>query len=139
MTGSTYAPSMWSDVVASGVRPNIFGVKFTCVALSTTTLDTVIANDSLFRGAELLVPSAVFGDTVTLKIVDKDAVYAPANTVLSTPVSSFYMMTGQERQTYESICPFKIPGGVYFRIEYTATGIINIGFACNFILNTILF
>lgn len=125
MTGSTYAPQTWNDVQASNVKPNIVGITGTCTANSTHNIDTLIADDSLIKSIEFFTNSAIFGDTITVSIIDKDAVYFPANTVVSTPVLDYNILPTGSQSSYHSVAPFKILGGLYIRISYTSTGLLN--------------
>jgi predicted ThiF/HesA family dinucleotide-utilizing enzyme len=123
MVGSTYSPQTWHDVKASVVTPNVIGVTGSIPAGQTVNVDTRIADDNLFRGIKLIATNTVFGDTVSVKVVDIDGVYAPAGTILSAPVLNFNISSDQQLQVdYESIAPFKILGGLYIRITYVSSG-----------------
>jgi hypothetical protein len=123
MVGSTYAPQTWGDVLAAMVAPNVIGIQGSIPSNTTVSIDTKIADDSLFRGVKLIAMNTVFGDTVSVKIVDVDGVYSPAGTVLGAPVLNFNISTDQQLQAdYESVAPFKILGGLYVRITYVSTG-----------------
>jgi predicted ThiF/HesA family dinucleotide-utilizing enzyme len=123
MVGSTYAPQTWNELMAAMVAPNVIGITGSIPAGTTVSIDTKITDDSLFRGIKLIATNTVFGDTVNVKIVDVDGVYAPAGTILSSPVLNFNISTDQQLQAdYESVAPFKILGGLYIRITYVSSG-----------------
>lgn len=123
MVGSKYTPQTWHDVMASMVQPNVIGIKISVPTTTTVSVDTQIPDDSLFRGIKLIASNTTFGDTVSVKIVDVDGVYAPAGTVLSSPVLNFNISSDQQLQAdYESVAPFKLLGGLYIRITYVSTG-----------------
>lgn len=122
MTGSTYAPQTWEDVQASKVQPDVIGIKGTANANSTTNIDTQVADDVLIRGIQPIINGMNFGDTITISIIDKDGIYFPANTVVSTPVQNYNVETSsQDQKEYKSAAPFKMLGGLYLRIAYTNT------------------
>jgi len=142
MTGSNYAPPTWPSVLASAVQPNVMGIQATVPVNTTKSIDTLIADDSLINGIQLLVNGSTFGDTVTVEIVDKNGVYFPANTVVATPVTNFNIITSDQLQAdYHSIAPFKLLGGLYIRIIYTSTGglLANVDVNANFILAKVLY
>lgn len=123
MISSSYAPQTWNEVKTSMVAPNVIGVQGSIPSNTTVNIDTKINDDSLFRGIKLIATNTVFGDTVSVKVVDIDGVYTPAGTVLSSPVLNFNISSDQQLQAdYESVAPFKILGGLYLRITYVSTG-----------------
>ena len=123
MLGSKYAPQTWDAVQASLVAPSVIGVQGSVPDGTTASIDTLIADDSLFRGVKLIAMNTTFGDTVSVMVVDKNGVYAPAGTILSAPVLNFNISSDQQLQAdYESVAPFKLLGGLYIRITYTSTG-----------------
>lgn len=125
MTGSGYAPQRWEDVEASKVTPVIVGATDTVTAGTTKNIDVLIADDSLLRRIEFLASGSAMGDTISISVIDKDAIYAPANTILAAPVTNFNIPSDQQLKTgYDAIAPQKILGGVYMRFAYTSTAII---------------
>lgn len=139
MTGSTYAPQRWVDVETSKIQPEIIGVSGTASFASTTNIDTKINDDCLIRGIVFLCKNQIFNDTVTISIIDKDGVYFPVNTVVSTPVTNWNLNADQQLQAeYDSITPQKILGGLYIRITYVSSGLVNVTLGCNLLLNKVL-
>lgn len=140
MLGSTYAPQSWVDLEASKVSPNVIGVQGSVTAGLTQSVDQLVADDSLIRSIQFLVRNANFGDKLSVSVVDKDGVYAPANTVLAAPVNNFNVNSDQQQQSsYDAAAPFKILGGLYIRTTYTSTGIITpVTVETNFLLLKIL-
>lgn len=123
MTGSTYSPQTWQDVLVSAVAPHVVGIQGTIPNNTTANIDTQITDDALFRGLKLIATNTTFGDTVTVAVVDKNGVYFTAGTILSYPVMNFNISSDQQLQAdYESIAPFKILGGLFIRITYISTG-----------------
>lgn len=138
-TGTTYAPQHWQDVDAVNVSTNVTGTTGTISAGQTQNIDTLIADDVLIRGIEFLLRNSAFGDTVTIKVVDKDGVYSPPNTVLGTPVSNYNVAADQQMQSsYQAVAPMKMKGGLYIRFTYSSTGQINVNVAVNFLLLKVL-
>lgn len=140
MIGSTCAPNRWQEVEVSKVQSATMGATGTATANTTTNIDVLISDDCLISSIELIASNATFGDTVTVKIIDKDGVYAPPNTVLATPVTNFNIIGDTQLQArYDAIAPFKILGGVYFRFAYTSTSLLtNVSVAANLILAKLL-
>ncbi len=139
MTGSTYLPIRWIDVDASKVQPNAFGFSGTITAGQTQNIDALVSDDSFVRSIGLICKNHAFGDIVSFSVIDKDAVYFPANTVLAVPISNWNINSDTQSQgMYESIAPQKILGGLYIRISYNSNGLVNVGVACNMILNKVL-
>lgn len=140
MVGSLYAPQTWRDVEASKVQPKVIGVKGSAAANTTTNIDTLIADDSLIRGIEFMTMGATFGDQVSISVIDKDAVYAPANTVLSIPINGYVMVGDSQKQAaYESVAPMKLLGGLYVRISYVNTALItSVSVGANFLFMKVL-
>lgn len=139
MTGSTYAPQTWNDVETSKVKPAVSGIMASITAGTTQNVDTLFANDSLIRGINIMAKTATYGDNLTISVIDIAGVYAPANTVLSVPVSNYYLSSDQiSQEKYESVCPFKLLGGLYVRIAYTSTagGLLPpaVAFTVNFLM-----
>lgn len=123
MIRSIYAPQTWDEVVVSNIRPNVIGVQASIPSGTTQNVDTKIVDDSLFRGIKLIANNTTFGDTISVRVVDVDGVYAPPGTVLASPVLNFNISSDQQLQAdYESIAPFKILGGLYLRVTYNSTG-----------------
>ncbi len=137
MTGSTYLPARWTDVEASKIRPNVIGIQATITGNSVQTVDTLVLDDMLIRGVEFLSTNANFGDSLTIKIVDIDGVYAPANTIVSVPVSN-YVVPINNYSSYDSVAPMKMLGGLYLRIVYTSTGSTNVSLGINFLFVKLL-
>jgi predicted ThiF/HesA family dinucleotide-utilizing enzyme len=141
MLKSTFLPQTWHDVTASTVRPNIMGIQGSIAPGTSQNIDTLVVDDSLFRGIKLIATNTVFGDTVSVKVVDVNGVYSPAGTILAAPVLNFNINSDQQLQAdYESIAPFKIPGGVYLRVTYNSTGglLSNVKIGVDLFLETVL-
>lgn len=126
MTNSKYNPTTWSEMDAFKSAPYTFGIVNSCAANSTTTFDTLIADDVFIKNLELVLNSHAMGDSITLKIIDKDNVLGfGANFVLATPVTDYNIASDMQKQGgYEAVVPKKIPGGTYLRVQYTATGLL---------------
>src|SRR5258706_16046915 len=139
MTGSTYAPQRWEDVEAGKVKPYSKGIQSTISFGTTQDIDTLIADDSLVRGIQFLAKNQIYGDTITIKVIDKDGIYVGAGTVLSTPVQDWNVIADKQMQlTYDSVAPFKLLGGLYLRVTYVSGGMTDVVIEVNFILLKIL-
>lgn len=133
MTGSTYTINRWEDLLAENVAPWVFGIQATANLNSQTIIDTKITDDAFVRGIDFMANGQIFNDKATLQIIDKDAVYYPANTVLLQPAKDFNIpMTADALSCFDAVVPKKILGGLYVRVIYTSVGLIaNVGLQLN--------
>lgn len=140
MTGSTFTPTTWRDVDTTKAQPSTIGFQGTCDANQTQNTDFLIVDDSIIRGITFLARNVTFGDKITISIIDKDAVYSPADTVFATPIKDFNCIADQQTQAdYEAIAPQKILGGLYIRVAYTNTGLLTaVNFGVNLIMMKVL-
>lgn len=125
--GSTYNPQTWRDMESARVAPASLGASQTMTHGECTYLDILVPDDNFVRGIEIYCMNQVFGDTASIKVIDKDNVIGlGVNTILATPVSSWNITSDSQRQAnYEAVIPKKIPGGTYLRISYTSIGDTN--------------
>lgn len=131
---TTYAPQTWETFEAGKTAPNVIGATGTAAHGATTNIDTLISDDSFIRSIEIITKTANFGDTLTIEVIDKDAVYFSANTVVSTPVTNYNLIADQQSQiSYDSAAPYKILGGLYVRVIYTSTGGTDVSVSVNYI------
>lgn len=140
MIGSTYSPQRWIDVEAYKVQPKVVGITGSVPAGTTGSFDTLIADDSLIRGVLFLCQGHTFGDKVSFSVVDVDGIYAPAGTVVSTPISNWNINADLQLQAaYESLAPQKILGGLYVRVTYQSVGLLGtVKVAGNLLFNKVL-
>lgn len=140
MVGSTFTPTTWRDVDTTKARPATLGFQGSCAANQTQSADFLITDDSIVRGISFIAKGVTFGDKVTISVIDKDAVYAPANTVLAIPVKDLNCLADQQSQAnYEAVAPQKILGGVYVRVTYTNNGLLSVvNYGVNLIILQVL-
>lgn len=89
-----------------------------------------INKQSYMDGIEYFAKNAEIGDTMTLQVIDKDALVYPANTVLDEFGLNWAVMpeTAHSIKLYKA----KLIPGMYIRIKYTSTGTANdIYLVCN--------
>lgn len=124
MLNSTYNPQTWIETEASKVAPNTLGITGAAGHGTITTIDTLVSDDNFIRAIEFICKDQVFGDKITIQVIDIDNTKGyGANFVLATPVSNYNLSEDRQRQGgYEAVIPKKIPGGTYFRITYTSVG-----------------
>lgn len=125
MLNSTYAPQTWKDVQVLNVEPYILGVSGTASASTTTNIDTKINDDCLVRAIRPVLQDMNFGDYIDLYVIDKDGAYFPPNTILKHPIQNYYIDYLQPfNSRYEAVAPYKVLGGLYFRLSYTNSSIL---------------
>lgn len=136
MIGSTYQPQTWTDLEASKVAPNTIGATGTATLGISTNIDVLISDDSFIRKIEFFCKNHVFGDKVSITIIDIDNVYGyGAGFVMATPVTNWNITEDSQKQaSYDAAIPKKIPGGTYLRLTYASVGLVDVSTALNLIL-----
>lgn len=120
MTTSLYVRRV-SDLDADKALFAVQGMKGTATANSTTNIDWKFPEERWVSGGMLLVNNGVWGDHVSLEIVDKDNILGyGADTVLNTFATNFYIQPGNQLQGIIE-CPYiaQIPANIYLRVKYT--------------------
>ena len=102
-----------------------FGASFTAVAGVSTPHDVRIDQTCKLFSGSYHVAGATQGDTIEFEVVDVDGVLAPAGTVLTQYVDSFYVVDG-ERRTLASGQAADLAAGLYLRVLYHSTGQQNV-------------
>lgn len=102
------------------------GISGTASANTTTNIDWKFPEERWINGGQLLCKGHIWGDTITVQLIDKDNVLGyGANTVLNTFTENFAVSADVQQQiliTLESIA--LVPANVYFRIKYTNTNLL---------------
>ena len=137
-TGTGYQPSHINELESSKLQFYATGVKGTCPAGTTTSVDFLLTDDVLILGGMRITNGAAFGDFMNMQVVDVDGVFAPAGTVLDQFISNWYVSSGDSEGEIESVCPKKAPAGIYLRVIYTSTGPTDVGFAVNYLMYKVL-
>jgi len=97
------------------------GYIFTAAATSTTNHDFQFTEDSWLFGGIMFSDNFSPGDWVKQQIVDVDNLLGlGAGFVVKQFVNKWYILPGQN--DVRVAIPSEIPGGMYLRIVYTATG-----------------
>lgn len=142
MIGSTYNPGSWKDIYASSVAFASVGIAQPCQPHTSTNIDLVLTDDIFIRGIEFLASGALFGDTVSLQVIDTAGVTgAPPGTVIATVVSAFNVATDQQKfLAYEAVAPKKALATMTIRAIYTSNSLlVPVNVAINYILLKPLF
>ena len=93
------------------------GFEFSAPAGQITSYDVSIPEERAMDGSEIWLGTKIFGCKADLKVVDKDAVYAPANTTLNQFAFDWNIhpdTLNRETPGYPAI----IHGGLYIRVEF---------------------
>lgn len=103
-------------------------------------IDIQLTDDSLLTGASVIVKDATFGDKFHVQVIDIDNILGfGANTVLLQTITNWGVITDKQDQgVLEAGYPAKIYGGLYLRMIYESTGIVNPSVIINYHLHKIL-
>ena len=131
MVGSIYQPQTWQEMESSKVVAILSGTVHVAIAGQATNLDVLVPNDCFVRDVGIVLNGcALFGDKITVSLVDKDGVYVSPGTVLSVPVTAWNAAPDLP-MTYSPTTPQKLLGGLYLRFRYESTGATNVDIGIN--------
>lgn len=126
ITATAFAINTDFQVVATGYRA-------TATAGTTTNLDfTIGAEDRYIQGLRLRLVNHAEADTINLKIVDKDGIYAPAGTVLKQFGFNWnldHTVCDQGHEGFNYLA--RIYAGLYLRMAYVSTGLLDVTIKLN--------
>jgi hypothetical protein len=111
-----------NDFSSDQVNLRLTGIYGTISAAGTTSIYKKFDEVRLVNGGTLLVADGLWGDTVALRVVDRDNIYGlGANTILRTFGEDYYINPDSTFQVkYEVPYVARIPAGIYIQIDYTA-------------------
>jgi len=137
MINSTLTINELSQFSANNVLGYYKGVTGIVVAGSTTNLDYLVNDDCFITGGIFLCEGHIFGDNVTLQVVDIDNIMGfGAGTVLGEYIKNWYLQSDVQLQFSENIhYPAKIKAGLYLRVIYASTGSNQIKASINYRLH----
>jgi hypothetical protein len=94
----------------------------TISAAGVSSVYVKFAEDRLLNGGTLLVDGGQWGDSVSLKITDRDNIYGlGAGAVLRVFGENYYINPNDSFQVkYEVPYVAKLPAGLYIQIDYDA-------------------
>lgn len=108
---------------ANGVKLNAFGFKFTATKSVKTTHDHLLSDTFRLRGGILEADKNVFGDLISLSIVDVDNILGyGAGFVVASYFSNWNMPKAGYYEILEVSLGDPIPPGLYIRVEYDSVG-----------------
>lgn len=110
------------------------GKHQTITAGETESIDFKVTYDALLNGGLLQAINAKAGDSIKAEVIDKDGVYAPANTVLNVWIPKWPVLVG-EVMDLTTPQAGNIPKDVYLRITYTSTGSTDVDVIVDYKLN----
>lgn len=120
-----------ADMNADSVKFRGVGIAFSAAAGTTTIYDYKFLEARLVDGIIILAKDKVFGDHISISIVDVDNIIGyGAGVVLDTFASSWYL--GDTIQT-EVRLPYsaELLAGLYMRLSYLSTGASVVSLNCN--------
>jgi hypothetical protein len=139
MQNSQFNPAHMSDFSRCALNLNAQGIIGVAIAGISTNFDYKFIDDHLLTGIEYIVSGSNWGDSMTLQIVDKDGIFAPAGTILNQFATNWYLSSiAIIKDEIRSCYPAKIPTGLYLRLIYNSTGTTNVNFAINLEIHKVM-
>lgn len=116
-----------SDLDANRASFNIVGYRGIASVNTVTNLDWEFEEERWLSGGVLLAKGTNWGDKLSIQLIDKNNVLGyGSNVVLGEHVTDFYMITDSEFQLkLEAPYIALIPEGVFIRIKYTSTSLVD--------------
>jgi hypothetical protein len=116
-----------SDLDADKARYKLQGFKGTAAVNTTTNIDFELPEERWVSGGILMAQGTHWGDKICLQIIDINNVLgAGYNFVVDEYVTDFYLVTDSEFQIQiESPYVALIPAGLFVRIKYTNTSVLD--------------
>lgn len=108
-----------------GLTSRPFGFKFTATKDTNTTHQYKLTESLSLRGGSLETDKMVFGDSFDVKIVDVDAVYYPAGTVLYDFIKDWQCHKDGFNELKEETITAIIPVNVYIEVKYKSVGTVD--------------
>ena len=140
MINSTFNPASVNDYDKSKMQLAMVGVLGPFIAGTKTNIDLALTDDMLLDGIEIFCKGHVFGDSITMQVVDINNVLGyGANLVLKQFCTNFLLSDDSQKQLFfQGHYPAKIYGGLYLRTVYSSTGNLNGVVAANYMLHKVL-
>ena len=144
MINSTYNPARIGDFDKNRLQVNDQCAMGTAIAGQSTSIDLAITDDHLLTGIQVLAKGTVFGDTITMEVVDvmgtlPNGLSFPPNSVLNKFGTTLGIVDDTELKfNEESEYPAKIFGGLVLRVIYNSTGASNVAVEINYKLHKVL-
>lgn len=122
-----------ADFNADRVNFKGFGSSGTATAGQVTNIDYKLTEERLVYGGQLILDGHVFGDKVSMQVVDVDNILGyGAGLVLGSYVTDWYISPTEAAQHPLLVeYPTKIMANLYFRLAYTSVGQNNVGVRAN--------
>lgn len=114
------------------------GLQFTADKDSTTTKDFKVTTDKTYvSGGEFLYDNAVWGDYITVEIIDKDDVLpSPATGMTKTHITKRFLHPNRDCEILNVAYAGKVPQNCYLRVKVVSVGTTNnLNCAVNFDLH----
>lgn len=111
------------DMSADKVKFRGVGVAFTASPGTTTTNDYKLTSARLIDGIQFLAKDHIFGDSVSVSVVDVDNVigYGPG-VVLDTFATGWFLSESQDQGQIRLPYSAEVISGLYLRVVYVSVG-----------------
>ena len=139
-SNTLYNPMSVNDFEKNKISLNIIGIDGNFTGNSISNIDLLLTDDVLVTGASVICKNHVFGDAISLQVVDTNNILGyGANTVLNTFANNWIVSDDSQKQIdFVSPYPAKIIAGLTLRVSYTSIGTNNGQIAVNYILHKVL-
>ena len=136
---TVFNPRKLSELSADILNFRGTGISGTATAGISTNIDYQLPEDRLIMGAYSILFDHVLGDHMDVQVIDKDGVYYPAGTVLNQFVTGWYVATDvQTQRGMEAPYPAKLLQGLYIRLIYHSTGLVDVKCYFNVLFHKVL-
>lgn len=138
MINSVYKPINVKDFQADCLNFNGQAISGSVAASGVSNFDLTLTDDHLLTGGTLLVSGGIFGDKITLQVVDTGGIIPvpyraayPNYPILNQFVTNYGIVSDSQRQFSLDInYPAKIFAGLTLRYVYTATATVSTRLIC---------
>lgn len=137
-SNTTLAPNSLALFTSDGVHFDGLSASGTATAGTTTHVDLKLTDDMLLTGGLLLAKGCVFGDSVVAQVVDVDNVLGYGAGVVLNQFVSWILPDSPAAIELTVPYPSKIFAGLYIRIAYTSTGVVDVLVAINYMTHKVM-
>lgn len=127
-SNTAFKPVNRNDFTADKLNFNGQGVQGSAAANTTTNIDYTLTDDNLLQGVQLYAKTAVFGDTVTLQVLDtaNGTFTGTPNALLNQFATNWGLRDDAQIQLDKTLeYPAKILTGMVVRCVYRSTGTLS--------------
>lgn len=122
-SNTTYTASRMQDLDKNNLALFSQGVSGTAFANTTTNIDLLLTDDAILTGIYVITNGGSYGDKISIQVIDIAGTYFPANTVIATAVSNWYVPPNINFH-FSSVFPQKLLTSLTIRVSYTSNALL---------------